>query len=584
MENETQQAREQTAFVSLQDIEKIYANGAKAVYNFNLDIKENEFIVIVGPSGCGKSTTLRMIAGLERISSGKLYIGGEFSNYKPSKDRKMAIVFQSYALYPQMSVFDNIAFPLRINKYKQPKTDRALLNANAIVRCLDDEHIAETREAVERAKSENVDGQDIVLYIATHLNVKYAVANKLKKLDFSSSEKLEAARSEAQATAAAIKKKYADRGLDTCDNGVILKDGEPIIEEAPLEKEEIAERVFHAAKILDLGAYLDRLPKQLSGGQMQRVALGRAIVKEVPLFLMDEPLSNLDAKLRLVMRSEIVKLHRKLGTTTVYVTHDQTEAMTMATRVVVMSRGFVQQIGTPAEIYNDPHNIFVANFIGSPSMNFFSARFDGKSITADGENPLALAADKIESVKRKLSDAQTRLEQIVRGFDDESTLKSSIEAIKKMESASSTSTPVTKKQNKSFFAKIKGWISALENKKQKSEEPIVIPEKVTAQRMLERMRFDPENPHGVVLGIRPEKISVQKLGKTEKKGKNAFTAEIAVCELLGSEYNIHFELFGKNFVAKVPIKEEFFAGETVRVDFAAEDMLGFDEVTGDRLF
>ena len=249
-------------FVVLKDVNKVYDNRVQAVYDFNLSVAQNEFIVLVGPSGCGKSTTLRMIAGLEEITSGYLYIDRILSNYLESKDRDIAMVFQSYALYPNMSVFDNIGFGLKV------------------------------------------------------------------------------------------------RGVP---------------------KDEIKKRVFDAAEILDLGPYLDRKPRELSGGQMQRVALGRAIVRNAKLFLMDEPLSNLDAKLRVQMRSEIVKLHNSIHATTVYVTHDQTEAMTMADRIVIMNKGVVQQIGTPMEIYNDPANVFVATFIGNPPMNVIKLPIsDGK--------------------------------------------------------------------------------------------------------------------------------------------------------------------------------------------------------------
>ncbi len=260
----------ENAFVSLRHIDKIYENNVQAVFDFNLDIKRHEFIVFVGPSGCGKSTTLRMIAGLEDITKGELYIDNELCNDKTPKDRDIAMVFQSYALYPHMSVYDNMAFGLKIRR---------------------------------------------------------------------------------------------------------------------MPKYEIDKRVHAAAKILQIEEYLDRKPKALSVGQRQRVALGRAIVRNAKVFLMDEPLSNLDAKLRVQMRSELVKLHNELGATTIYVTHDQTEAMTMASRIVVMKLGRVQQIGTPIEIYNHPANLFVAGFIGSPAMNFLRVHFDAKkgvATTSDG--------------------------------------------------------------------------------------------------------------------------------------------------------------------------------------------------------
>lgn len=245
------------AGLNLDKINKVYPNGFHAVKGFNLEIEDKEFIIFVGPSGCGKSTTLRMIAGLEEISSGELYIGENLVNDVAPKDRDIAMVFQNYALYPHMTVYDNMAFGLKMRKV--PKAD-------------------------------------------------------------------------------------------------------------------IKKRVEEAAEVLGIEDLLKRKPKQLSGGQRQRVALGRAIVREPKVFLMDEPLSNLDAKLRVQMRAELSKLHQKLQTTIIYVTHDQTEAMTMGTRIVVMKDGLVQQVADPQTIYNQPSNMFVAGFIGSPQMNFIHGK------------------------------------------------------------------------------------------------------------------------------------------------------------------------------------------------------------------
>lgn len=263
------------AEIELLHITKSYPDGAVAVKDLSLRIADGEFIILVGPSGCGKSTTLNMIAGLEEISSGELRIGGERVNERAPKDRDIAMVFQSYALYPHMTVRGNIAFPLTLAKMKKPQ---------------------------------------------------------------------------------------------------------------------IAEKVAEVAKILDLSEFLDRKPSQLSGGQRQRVAMGRAIVRHPKAFLMDEPLSNLDAKLRVQMRSEIARLQRRLGTTTVYVTHDQTEAMTLGDRVVVMHGGIAQQIGTPDELYERPANLFVAGFVGSPAMNFFPGTLTSTGARLPfGEVPLAAA-------------------------------------------------------------------------------------------------------------------------------------------------------------------------------------------------
>lgn len=252
------------ATVTLKNVKKIYDNKVTAVHSFNLEIADKEFIVLVGPSGCGKSTTLRMVAGLEEISEGDLYIDDARVNDVEPKDRDIAMVFQSYALYPHMTVRENMEFPLKLKK---------------------------------------------------------------------------------------------------------------------MPKAEIKQRVDQAAEILGITEYLDRKPKALSGGQRQRVAIGRAIVREPKVLLMDEPLSNLDAKLRNQMRSEIIKLRQRINTTFIYVTHDQTEAMTLGDRIVIMKDGFIQQIGTPQEVFGHPANLFVAGFIGTPQMNFF----DGELVAEGGK-------------------------------------------------------------------------------------------------------------------------------------------------------------------------------------------------------
>ena len=270
------------ASVSLQHIYKIYSGGVTAVSDFTLNIEDKEFIVLVGPSGCGKSTTLRMVAGLEEISEGELFIGDKLVNDVAPKDRDIAMVFQNYALYPHMTVYDNMAFGLKLRK---------------------------------------------------------------------------------------------------------------------TPKAEIERRVREAAKILDIEHLLNRKPKALSGGQRQRVALGRAIVREPKVFLMDEPLSNLDAKLRVQMRTEITKLHHRLQTTFIYVTHDQTEAMTMGSRIVVMKDGFIQQVDTPQNLYDYPTNLFVAGFIGSPQMNFFTVKLEKRNdgvYATFGENAIKVPEGKLQ--------------------------------------------------------------------------------------------------------------------------------------------------------------------------------------------
>ena len=369
------------AFVSLKDINKIYPNGVQAVYDFNIDISEKDFIVLVGPSGCGKSTTLRMVAGLEDITSGYLYIDKVLSNYASSKDRDISMVFQNYALYPQMTVFDNIAFPLRARKYRRPMEATVIKAWDQALEVLEN-RAGELEEAVKGAKNKALNYGTSVEYVATRLKVCDEAAKILCKADPS---RIEEIRADAKAKTDAEKEKIAANGYEIDNEYRLVKDGNVQYHYVKMSKEEIRQRVFEAAEILDLGPYLDRRPKELSGGQMQRVALGRAIVRNAKLFLMDEPLSNLDAKLRVQMRSEIVRIHEQIGATTIYVTHDQTEAMTMATKIVVMSKGWVQQIGTPREIYCNPKNIFVATFIGSPAMNIFDAEYDnGKLVFKNG--------------------------------------------------------------------------------------------------------------------------------------------------------------------------------------------------------
>ena len=377
------------AFVSLKDINKIYPNGVQAVYDFNMDISEKEFIVLVGPSGCGKSTTLRMIAGLEEITSGYLYIDKVLSNYTSSKDRDISMVFQNYALYPQMTVYDNIAFPLRARKYRRPMEATVKKSWDQAVAVLEG-RAEELQEAIQNAKDKALNFGTVVEYVATKLKICDEAARLLCKINTSS---LADIKNTAGAKTLEERAKLSSKGYEIDNEYRLTKDGEVQYHYVKMSNEEIRARVFEAAEILDLGPYLDRRPKELSGGQMQRVALGRAIVRNAKLFLMDEPLSNLDAKLRVQMRSEIVRIHEQIGATTIYVTHDQTEAMTMATKIVVMSKGWVQQIGTPQEIYCNPKNIFVATFIGSPAMNIFDAEYDNGKLVFRGGYTVDLSED-----------------------------------------------------------------------------------------------------------------------------------------------------------------------------------------------
>ena len=313
------------ASLSLKHIYKKYPGGVTAVSDFNLEIKDKEFLVLVGPSGCGKSTTLRMIAGLEEISEGEMFIGDMLVNDIVPKDRDIAMVFQNYALYPHMSVYENMAFGLKLRK---------------------------------------------------------------------------------------------------------------------TPKEEIKRRVEEAARILDINHLLDRKPKALSGGQKQRVALGRAIVRQPKVFLLDEPLSNLDAKLRASMRTELTKLHQRLGTTFIYVTHDQVEAMTMATRIVVMKDGLIQQVDTPQNLYDYPVNLFVAGFIGTPQMNFVTGKLDKKGedlYISFGNNTVKLPKEKAENAALKEYIGQ----EVVMGVRPECLIEDKEDITKFVDSTITASVEVT---------------------------------------------------------------------------------------------------------------------------------------------
>ncbi len=429
------------SFISLQHINKIYPNRVQAVFDFNLEIKEREFIVFVGPSGCGKSTTLRMIAGLEEITGGDLYINGEFANELEPKDRDTAMVFQSYALYPHMTVYDNMAFGLQMR------------------------HVP---------------------------------------------------------------------------------------------KAEIEERVKKVAEILQITEYLDRKPKALSGGQCQRVALGRAIVRNAKVFLMDEPLSNLDAKLRVQMRSEIVKLHNELGATTIYVTHDQIEAMTMASRIVVMNKGYIQQIGTPKVIYNHPANTFVATFIGSPAMNIIEGKYFKDHIELSDICSIKLSKEMIEAhdkfYQEEIEAAHKRIEEVK-------------EVLIKYEQ---------------------------DKKRKKADEEFVVDEALIE----EELNADPEvnelrkniehyqeclsskDGHAIYFGIRPEDIIEKGSASLIKNPSMSMKLKVSIAELLGNEYYAHIDFAGKDTIAKVNAELNVEKGQELELVFNLDKYSLFDTFNG----
>lgn len=422
-------------YVKLTNVYKIYPNGVQAVFDFNLTIKKHQFVVLVGPSGCGKSTTLRMIAGLEEISNGDLYIDGVHANKLSPKDRDIALVFQSYALYPHMNVYKNMGFGLKMRKYKKDEIDR---------------------------------------------------------------------------------------------------------------------RVRAASKILGLDDYLDRKPGELSGGQRQRVALGRAIVRDAKVFLMDEPLSNLDAKLRVEMRSEIVKLHNKMQSTTIYVTHDQTEAMTMADVIVVMKDGYIQQIGAPAEIYNNPVNKFVAEFIGSPSTNMMRCTYDNGIIYFDKDNFIDLGKEFVKKhdeyylslktdLKSKIEEKESLLNDLNKNRRKSVEDKESIKLRKDME-------------------KLKSKLECYENVKN-------------------------GRPHSIYFGVRPEDIHHHVDANIEYKKSKFFCPKIILSELLGNEFYVHLTLGDNEIIAKVPYLERVYkAGEEFKLHFNLNKVHVFDYIDEKKIY
>ena len=577
------------SFVSLQGINKVYPNGVQAVYDFNLDINKNDFIVLVGPSGCGKSTTLRMVAGLEDISSGYLYIDGVLSNYLPSKSRDISMVFQSYALYPQMSVYENIAFPLRIRKYDKKKYDYELVYYKEVIELLDKEDIV---QSIINSYNKSLNFGKPYEYISTKYNcldgsAKYLLKEvlKLTKLEFIETEFINIKDS--------IKEQYSNKLENRKETlkakGKFVNDefvytdinGNEIYIKAKLTEQEIRNKVFEAATILDLGPYLDRLPKELSGGQMQRVALGRAIVRNAKVFLMDEPLSNLDAKLRVMMRSEIVRIHEQIGATTIYVTHDQTEAMTMATKIVVMSKGWVQQVGTPKEVYSKPNNLFVAKFIGSPAMNIFDGTYNDGTITLDdgfkvdfGEK-LILAhkkfyTKKIEETERLLSLLDTDIEGEVTRTELAKIFSAKSYAKNEKEAKDIDVLTYSKKKKKKIFAKkaVKGF--DLEETRTNLNE------------MLAKYKEAFTSSHTIKLGIRPENIHVASTYK-EKDKSASFVIEPNVVELLGGEYLLHSTYNGIEMIAKVPATLEVKAHEQIKLVMSKNLIHIFDEISGERI-
>ena len=374
--------------LKLEHVYKVYKGKKKgqevpAVSDFNLESNKKEFIVFVGPSGCGKSTTLRMIAGLEEITSGKLFIDGELMNKVEPRYRNVAMVFQNYALYPHMTAYNNMAFGLRNMKVPMPKLDKDGNEIKGIdkglVNALKRDRAKLLRDIAKCEKANNnINALEDEINKLKDEQYKYSDDAKefkslKKKIDSLSYKKLLQERKAENLSVYQDELNKLDQDIEYYSNHEVT-----LYAEKHFKKSEIDRRIKEAAQILDIEPLLKRLPGNMSGGQRQRVALGRAIVRTPKLFLLDEPLSNLDAKLRAQMRVEITKLYDKLDTTFIYVTHDQVEALTMGTRIVVLNAGIVQQIDTPSRLYDFPKNRFVAGFLGTPQMNFFEVELTKK--------------------------------------------------------------------------------------------------------------------------------------------------------------------------------------------------------------
>ena len=494
------------AYISLKHINKIYDNKVQAVFDFNLDIAKHEFIVLVGPSGCGKSTTLRMIAGLESITAGDLFIDNTYANELHPKDRDIAMVFQSYALYPHMSVAGNMAFGLKIRKVPMLKVDE---NGKPI--------LGINKKAIK------------VLETQLHDLKQYAK-------DPEEGENLEELEKDI-------------KGLEEKINYLKVTPVE-IYENKHLPKEEIRKRVEDAARILQIEEYLNRKPKALSGGQCQRVALGRAIVKNAKVFLMDEPLSNLDAKLRVAMRSEIIRLHNTLNATTIYVTHDQTEAMTMATRIVVMNKGYIQQIGSPA-------------------MNMMNATFNkGKLMFEKGTvinlpKDFGIALNKF--YKDELADLQVELTNLDKEFIERNEYLTKISNVEK----EIESTKDAKLENE--LIKLKEELKACEESNSRREYLI--------NTIAEMKNIDVKKDVPVIFGIRPEDIYQSNRVLTDGDISQEFNLIVSVAELLGHEYYVHTNFESGEIVSKIHAKTLLHSGDEIKLVFDISKIHLFDRIT-----
>ena len=533
-------------YVLLQRINKIYGKKFHAVHDFSLCIKKKEFVVFVGPSGCGKSTTLRMIAGLEDITSGNLYIDGEYANNLLAKDRDIAMVFQNYALYPNMSVFDNLAFALKVRKstfpvYKIENQDEYKTKLQELKNEYKEERSIET----SNLKSNGAHKEEIKDYLfLSKLSETLAIRDLKKKYQVRvmtyDHDKVSELKRQLKATKDIAEQDAIKKQIEETQQAL----DKPAVEYRGYSHQEIVDKVCNAAHILEIVDQLKKKPKELSGGQRQRVALGRAIVRNARLFLMDEPLSNLDAKLRVQMRSEIIDLHKKLNATTIYVTHDQTEAMTMADRIVVMKDGYIQQIGTPLEIYQRPRNLFVASFIGSPAMNLLKGSYNNGVIYFENGQSITLSKD------------------IVKKHDEFYAQQYAYQT----------------RENPKFLEQLNKEKAVFDAKKHSAKDIAEINEKydrLIQEQKTKLNRLDEiihGKPHDIIFGIRPESI-------IESKEKGSMKINVRLSELLGDQYFVHFDFGGKDILSKVSADKLIESGTEMNLKILEEKIHIFDEIT-----
>ena len=505
---------QENPYLALKNINKIYDNNVQAVFDFNLFVNKEEFIVFVGPSGCGKSTTLRMICGLEEITSGGLFIDNVYSNDLAPKDRNIAMVFQSYALYPHMNVRDNIAFSLKIKKHPFALVDE---NGDPLLG-LDKQLIKNLNKRIKELNQVIIENnKDLADLEARKESLHSDTYNELKEYF-----------SERDALANAEIAKNEEK-LEKATTELV-----PTYKYRHLSKFEINEKVDKVAATLEIEPFLTRKPKALSGGQRQRVALGRAIVRDAKVYLMDEPLSNLDAKLRVQMRTELVSLHKKLKATTIYVTHDQTEAMTMADRIVVMKDGVVQQIGSPRVIYNNPRNLFVATFIGAPAMNIIKAHYCNGVISFETGDKVT--SENTEAVNNFYTTEIARISDVIYRLD-------------------------------------KALLDVTNNKNN-----IVIYEKALekAQSLKKHYELCSSNEFDLCFGVRPEDISI-----SENEG---IKVKVELIEMLGSEFCIHSSIGNTKIIFKTSADKQIQIGDEVYITFNKNKTHAFDIETEQALY